>query len=148
MIASSRAPFLSAARPTHTPFPSSASTMADTTLASAANDRRIDYIEFPVTNVAAAKKFYTEAFGWKFTDYGPDYTSFEDGRIAGGLRKEDKVGKDGVLVVIFAVDLADAESRVKRAGGKIVKPVFSFPGGKRFHFTDPSGNELAVWSDR
>jgi predicted enzyme related to lactoylglutathione lyase len=122
--------------------------MADTTLVSAQQDRRIDYIELPATNVAAAKQFYVKAFGWKFTDYGPDYTSFEDGRLSGGLRKADVVGRDGVLVVIFSVDLAAAESAVKAAGGRIVQDIFSFPGGRRFHFTDPSGNELAVWSDR
>jgi len=115
---------------------------------SAQQDRRIDYIELPATNVAAAKQFYVKAFGWKFTDYGPDYTSFEDGRLSGGLRKADVVGRDGVLVVIFSVDLAVAESAVKAAGGRIVQDIFSFPGGRRFHFTDPSGNELAVWSDR
>jgi predicted enzyme related to lactoylglutathione lyase len=122
--------------------------MADTTLVSAQQDRRIDYIELPATNVAAAKQFYVKAFGWKFTDYGPDYTSFEDGRLSGGLRKADVVGRDGVLVVIFSVDLAAAESAVKAAGGRIVQDIFSVPGGRRFHFTDPSGNELAVWSDR
>ena len=122
--------------------------MADQPLQSAEHDRRIDYIELAATNVAKTKKFYVDAFRWTFTDYGPDYTSFADGRLAGGFRKADAVEKGGVLVVIFAVDLAAAEAAVRKAGGKIVKPVFSFPGGRRFHFTDPSGNELAVWSDR
>ena len=122
--------------------------MADQPLQSAEHDRRIDYIELPAADVARTKRFYIDAFGWKFTDYGPDYTSFEDGRIAGGFTKEGKVVSGGVLLVIFAVDLAAAEARVTKAGGKIVKPVFDFPGGRRFHFTDPSGNELAVWSDR
>jgi predicted enzyme related to lactoylglutathione lyase len=112
------------------------------------NDKRIDYVEFPATDVAATRRFYTEAFGWKFTDYGPDYTSFEDGRLAGGFFKAEAAGARSPLIVIFAVDLAAAESRVTRAGGKVVKPAYSFPGGRRFHFTDPSGNELAVWSDR
>ena len=112
------------------------------------NDRRIDYIEFPATDVAAAKAFYARVFGWKFTDYGPDYTSFEDGRLAGGFWKNDVVGKGGPLVVIYAVDLAGMEAEVKAAGGVIVKDAFSFPGGRRFHFTDPSGNELAVWSEK
>ena len=117
-------------------------------LQSAEHDKRIDYIELPATNVAKTKRFYIDAFGWKFTDYGPDYTSFEDGRLAGGFAKADTAGAKGALLVIFAVDLAAAEARVTKAGGKIVKPVFDFPGGRRFHFTDPSGNELAVWSDR
>lgn len=114
----------------------------------AEHDHRIDYIEMPATNIAATKKFYIDAFGWKFTDYGPDYTSFADGRLAGGFQKTAQVQRGGPLIVIFALDLADAEKRVRAAGGTITKPVFSFPGGHRFHFTDPSGNELAVWSDR
>lgn len=110
-------------------------------------DRRIDYVEIPVTDVAVAKRFYNEAFGWPFTDYGPDYTSFEDGRLAGGLTKRDVVTRGGPLIVIYAGDLEAMEARVRRAGGTIVKPIFSFPGGRRFHFTDPSGSELAVWSE-
>ncbi len=118
------------------------------TLHDAKQDRRIDYIEMAATNIAATKRFYTDVFGWKFTDYGPDYTSFEDGRLAGGFYKAESARGGTVLVVIFAVDLGAAEQRVRAAGGKIVKPIFSFPGGRRFHFSDPSGNELAVWSDR
>ena len=114
----------------------------------ARHDRRIDYIEMAATSIADTKRFYGDAFGWKFTDYGPDYTSFEDGRLSGGFYKADAARPGTVLVVIFAVDLGAVEKRVRAAGGKIVKPVFSFPGGKRFHFADPSGNELAVWSDR
>jgi uncharacterized protein len=121
---------------------------AQPTLTPADHDHRIDYIEMPATNIAATKKFYTDAFGWTFTDYGPDYTSFADGRLNGGFAKVASVHAGGPLIVLFAVDLADAEKRVRAAGGKIVRPTFSFPGGHRFHFTDPSGNELAVWSDR
>jgi predicted enzyme related to lactoylglutathione lyase len=113
----------------------------------AERDRRIDYVELPATDVAAAKRFYVEAFGWSFTDYGPDYTSFEDGRLAGGLTKKDSATRGGALIVIYAIDLEGMEERVRRAGGRIVKAIFSFPGGRRFHFTDPSGNELAVWSE-
>ena len=122
--------------------------MADHPLQSAEHDRRIDYIELPATDVAKTKRFYIDVFGWKFTDYGPDYTSFEDGRLNGGFAKEERAGGHGALIVIFAVDLAAAEARVTKAGGRIVKPIFDFPGGRRFHFTDPNGNELAVWSDR
>jgi hypothetical protein len=124
------------------------STTSDQPLQSAEHDRRIDYVEFSATDVAATKRFYIDAFGWKFTDYGPEYTSFEDGRLAGGFAKAKAAGARGALIVIFAVDLAGAEARVHKAGGTIVKPAYSFPGGRRFHFTDPSGNELAVWSDR
>lgn len=112
------------------------------------HDRRIDYIEFGVTDVAGAKRFYGQVFGWKFEDYGPAYASFADGRLTGGFTKVGKVQTGGPLVVIFALDLEAAEARVRAAGGTIVRPTFSFPGGRRFHFTDPSGNELAVWSDR
>jgi uncharacterized protein len=115
---------------------------------SAQHDRRIDYIEMAATDIAATKRFYEQAFGWKLTDYGPDYTAFEDGRLQGGFTKERPPARGGPLVVLFAVDIDDAERRVKAAGGRIVKPTFSFPGGRRFHFTDPSGNELAVWTDR
>jgi len=113
-----------------------------------ANDRRIDYIEFPAADIARTKAFYIRVFGWKFTDYGPDYTSFEDGRLSGGFWKADEVTGGGPLVVIYAVDLAGMEAEVRAEGGRIVKEIFSFPGGRRFHFTDPSGNELAVWSDK
>lgn len=113
----------------------------------AERDRRIDYVELPATDVAAAKRFYIDVFGWKFTDYGPDYTSFEDGRLAGGLTKRDSTQRGGALIVIYARDLEAMERRVRGAGGVIVKEIFSFPGGRRFHFTDPSGNELAVWSE-
>lgn len=111
-------------------------------------DRRIDYIEFSVKSVADAKRFYGGAFGWTFEDYGPDYASFSDGRLSGGFQTVEKVQTGGPLVVIYAADLEAMERQVTQAGGSIVRPIFSFPGGRRFHFADPSGNELAVWSDR
>ncbi len=110
-------------------------------------DRRIDYIEFSVKSVPDAKRFYSSAFGWSFEDYGPDYASFSDGKLSGGFRTAAKLQTGGPLVVIYAADLEGMEQQVKQAGGKIVKPIFSFPGGRRFHFSDPSGNELAVWSE-
>jgi len=122
--------------------------MPEQSLHDAKQDRRIDYIEMAATSIDNTKRFYQDAFGWTFTDYGPDYTSFEDGRLTGGFYRADSARAGTVLVVIFAVDLAAAEQRVRAAGGKVVKPIFSFPGGRRFHFADPSGNELAVWSDR
>ena len=118
-------------------------------MSSPENNLRLDYIEFATRDVAAAKKFYATAFGWQFTDYGPDYTSFSDGRLAGGFfSAADASATKNPTVVIYAVKLAEAEQRITRAGGKIVKPAFEFPGGRRFHFRDPSGLELAVWSDR
>jgi predicted enzyme related to lactoylglutathione lyase len=116
-------------------------------MSNAANDRRIDYIEFPTTDVQSTKRFYNQVFGWEFQDYGPDYTSFHDGRLAGGFTTDAPVQKRGVLVVLYAANLEAIEAKVKEAGGKITKPTFSFPGGRRFHFADPSGNELAVWSE-
>ena len=110
---------------------------------------RLDYLEFATRDVSAAKKFYTVAFGWTFTDYGPDYTSFTDGRLTGGFVASPAApARTNPLAVLFAADLASAAQRVLTAGGAITKPAFEFPGGRRFHFTDPNGLELAVWSDR
>ena len=117
-------------------------------MSQAQQDRRVDYIEFPTTNMEVTKRFYSEVFGWEFTDYGPDYTSFTDGRLAGGFSVAPEVRVGGPLVVLYATDLAGVEARVGDSGGRIVRETFEFPGGRRFHFTDPSGNELAVWSDR
>lgn len=117
-------------------------------MSQAEHDRRIDYIEFPATDALGTRRFYERVFGWKFEDYGPDYQSFVDGRIAGGFSKERKVAAGaGALVVLYAVDLELVQSTIKKEGGRIVKDIFPFPGGRRFHFTDPSGNELAVWSE-
>ena len=113
------------------------------------NDRRIDYIEFDVPDIEPVKSFYTAVFGWQFTDFGPTYTSFNDGRLAGGFAKtDDEVRSRGALVVLYALDLEAIAAAIAEHGGKIVKEIFKFPGGRRFHFADPAGNELAVWSDR
>jgi hypothetical protein len=112
----------------------------------APKDGQIDYIEYPGREIERAKDFYTRAFGWTFTDYGPDYTSFDDGRLTGGFTKEPDL--PSALVVIYASDLERALARVKDAGGTITRPIFAFPGGRRFHFKDPASNELAVWSDK
>ncbi|MCL7974668.1 MAG: VOC family protein [marine benthic group bacterium] len=110
-------------------------------------DRKIDYIELPVTDMHAAKQFYSDAFGWTMKDYGPDYASFRDGRLDGGFRLEAEVVRGGALVVLYSSDLEGLESRIRELGGRIVQEIFEFPGGRRFHFLDPSGNELAAWSD-
>ena len=117
-------------------------------MAQAEHDRRMDYIEFPATNIEETKRFYSEVCGWDFTDYGPDYTSFTDGRLAGGFTKEAEVVEGGTLVVLYATDLSEIKDRISESGGRIVRGIFEFPGGRRFHFTDPNGNQLAVWSDR
>ena len=116
------------------------------------NEGQIDYIELPGADIAATKRFYAQAFGWRFTDYGPEYAGFKDGRAgereAGGFSAERKVTpKGGPLVVIYAADLAAVEKKVSAAGGEIIARI-EFPGGRRFHFRDPNGNELAVWSDK
>ena len=112
------------------------------------NDRRIDYVEFDVADVARAKRFYGEAFGWTFKDYGPAYCEFRDGRLTGGFAAGKARGGGGPLVILYATDLSDARRRVEAAGGRIIKPPYEFPGGSRFHFADPDGYELAVRQDQ
>jgi predicted enzyme related to lactoylglutathione lyase len=109
----------------------------------------IDYIELSVNDVAEAKRFYGAAFGWEFTDYGPDYAGIQGvGREAGGLRKNPGGQGGHPLVVLYSNNLDATLAGVNEAGGRIVKDPISFPGGRRFHFADPSGNELAVWSEK
>jgi predicted enzyme related to lactoylglutathione lyase len=112
------------------------------------NDGRIDYLEMNVADIERSKLFYSRAFGWTFTDYGPAYCEFADGRLTGGFTTLGKPTPGGMLVVIYANDLPDMQRRVETAGGRISKPIFDFPGGQRFHFLDPDGYELAVWSKR
>lgn len=113
------------------------------------NDLRVDYVEFATRDVAAARKFYASAFGWTFTDYGPDYTPFADGRLTGGFRADATApAKTNPLIVVFAASLESAHAAVLAAGGRVIVATHEFPGGRRFHFSDPTGLELAVWSDR
>jgi uncharacterized protein len=95
-------------------------------MAQSDQDRRVDYVEFGATDIERTRRFYERVFGWRFEDYGPDYTSFQDGRLT---------------------RLEEVEGKIRSEGGKVVRPTYEFPGGRRFHFTDPSGNELAVWTD-
>ncbi len=117
-------------------------------MSQAEQDRRIDYVEFLTTNMNETKTFYSGVFGWEFTDYGPDYTSFNDGRLGGGFVAAPEVVAGGPLVVLYAANLEDIEAKIREYGGEIVRETFDFPGGRRFHFVDPGGNELAVWSDQ
>lgn len=115
------------------------------------NHHGIDYIEFPVADVARAKDFYAAAFGWKFNDYGPDYAGIQDqasGREVGGLSKSVSGRVGGPLVVLYSANLEESLQKVRDAGGQITKDIFEFPGGRRFHFLDEVGSELAVWSDK
>ena len=113
---------------------------------SESNNNRIDYVEFIVGDIARSKDFYGKTFGWTFTDYGPNYCAFNDGRLDGGFTVDGEVAAGGPLVVLYADNLEETLSNVVAAGGTIAKPIFSFPGGRRFHFIDLDGYELAVWS--
>ena len=110
-------------------------------------DFSVDYIELHVDAVARSKKFYGDAFGWSFQDWGPDYAAFSHANVDGGITADESSASGAPLVILYASRLEDAQQRVEQAGGKIVKPIFAFPGGRRFHFLDPAGNELAIWSD-
>jgi uncharacterized protein len=107
----------------------------------------IDYVEFTVRDLAAAKRFYAAAFGWQFNDYGPEYAGIKGAKgEVGGLHQTAQLRTGGPLVVLYSKDLEKTLEAVRAAGGKIVREPFVFPGGRRFQFTDPSGNELGVWS--
>lgn len=112
------------------------------------HDRRIDYVELTVPDIEEAKRFYGEVFGWSFTDWGAEYASFHDGRLAGGFARGETPAAGGPLVVLYAIDLEAMREVVVANGGTIVRDIFEFPGGRRFHFRDPAGYELAIWSDR
>ena len=110
-------------------------------------DGKIDYVELPGGDLPATKRFYADAFGWRFIDYGPTYSCFENGGMDGGFDADPATGVKTPLVVLFSTDLEAMEAKVKAAGGEISVPIFSFPGGRRFHFRDPAGNELAVFAE-
>lgn len=108
-------------------------------------DGKLDYIELPGGDLAASKEFYGTAFGWRFQDYGPAYAAFDEG-IDGGLDAQPDAVRQP-LPILYARDLEAMQAKVEGAGGEVIKPIFAFPGGRRFHFRDPAGNELAVWSE-
>lgn len=108
---------------------------------------QINYIEFQSNDLEATEKFYTKCFDWKFTSYGPTYIAFENSGIEGGFAKGETGNNNSVLVVLYNNDLEGLIDIIESHGGTITKDIFSFPGGRRFHFIDPSGNELAVWSE-
>ncbi|MDZ7715336.1 MAG: VOC family protein [Balneolaceae bacterium] len=113
--------------------------------------KTIDYLELPASDIPTTKRFFKEVFDWTFTDYGTEYTSFESEGMTGGFYQSDlhsSTENGAALIIFYSSDLEATQKQVKEAGGTIVKPVFSFPGGRRFHFTEPSGNEFAVWSDK
>lgn len=109
-------------------------------------DGKLDYLELPGGDLATVKTFYGDAFGWTFVDYGPTYAAFNEG-LDGGFDADAAEAARTPLPVLYARDLEAMAAKVEAAGGAIVKPIFAFPGGRRFHFRDPAGNELAVWSE-
>jgi predicted enzyme related to lactoylglutathione lyase len=110
-------------------------------------ENRIDYVEIPVTDPASARKFFTALFGWEFQEWGADYLSFSDGRLDGGLRRAGgPAPASGVLLVFYSEDLLRDTKRITRLGGRISQDIYDFPGGRRFHFVDPVGNEYAMWT--
>ena len=111
---------------------------------------KINYVELSSRDLPATKAFFQAAFGWDFVDYGPDYASFSDQGIDGGFFTADQAASTNngsALVILYSERLEESLANVERAGGQILKPIFSFPGGRRFHFAEPGGNELAVWGE-
>lgn len=117
------------------------------------SQEKINYLEFPAKDLEATKAFFAKVFDWQFTDYGPEYVAFskDSAGIDGGFFQSEltcTTDNGGCLTVLFSDTLEKTEQRIVTAGGTIVKPCFEFPGGRRFHFSDPNGNEFAVWSDK
>lgn len=109
---------------------------------------KMNYVEFPAKDLAGTKAFFESVFGWSFTDYGPEYTAFENQGLDGGFFQSDLASsteKGAALIVFYSEQLEATLAKVEKAGGSILRPIYSFPGGRRFHFTEPSGNEFAVW---
>lgn len=111
-------------------------------------DNYINYVEFKANDLEKIKEFYTESFGWTFTDYGPTYIAFSESGLEGGFEKTENEIVNGALIVLYHKNLDSIKSKIIKSNGRISKDIFSFPGGRRFHFIDPAGNELAVWSDK
>jgi predicted enzyme related to lactoylglutathione lyase len=125
--------------------------MALSRVATMNEHEKINYVEFPAKDLEATKAFFTKAFGWIFEDFGPDYTALAGEGLDGGFFRADQASTTatgGALIVFYSSGLESTLAKVQEAGGVIDKPIFSFPGGRRFQFIEPSGNELSVWSDR
>jgi len=111
---------------------------------------KINYVELPAKDLAATKAFFESVFGWSFVDYGPEYTAFENQGLDGGFFQSDLASsteKGAALIVFYSDQLEATLAKVEKVGGSILRPIYSFPGGRRFHFTEPSGNEFAVWGE-
>jgi len=112
---------------------------------------KMHYVEFPAKDISATRGFFGEVFGRTFQAFGPDYSVFAGGGINGGFYRSglcSSIAHGAALIVLYSADLESLQDRIEKAGGAVVKAIFSFPGGRRFHFTEPSGNELAVWSEK
>lgn len=112
---------------------------------------KINYVEYSASDLPATRAFFETAFGWQFQDFGPDYIAFADQGLDGGFYHGSlaaSAAQGSALIVFYSEDLEATLNKIGKAGGRIIKPIFAFPGGRRFHFTEPSGNEFAVWSDR
>ncbi|KAA3611029.1 MAG: VOC family protein [Calditrichaeota bacterium] len=115
------------------------------------NHEKINYVEFPAKDIQATKDFFAAAFGWEFVDYGPDYCSITNAGIDAGFFKSGlnvSTETGSALIVLYSDNLEQTQTKIDEKGGSITKAIFSFPGGRRFHFSDPNGNEFAVWSDK
>jgi predicted enzyme related to lactoylglutathione lyase len=111
---------------------------------------KMNYVEYPSKNLEATKAFFQTAFGWSFADYGPEYAAFSDQGLDGGFFQSDTAARTdngSALIVFYSARLEETQAKIAAAGGQIVKPIFAFPGGRRFHFTEPGGNEFAVWAE-
>ncbi|MGA9658774.1 MAG: VOC family protein [Asticcacaulis sp.] len=109
---------------------------------------KIDYVEFPAKDLSAVKTFYSTVFGWNFMDYGPDYAAITDAGLDGGFDANAPTSSASPLVILYSENLEESLTAVRAGNAPITQEIYAFPGGRRFHFKDPSGNELAVWSDR
>ncbi len=111
---------------------------------------KINYVEFPSTDLPETKKFFSQVFNWEFHDFGSEYSSFSNQGVNGGFYKSDLIATTSTgaaLIVFYSNDIDTTQQKIEKAGGTIIKPIFSFPGGRRFHFSEPGGNEFAVWSE-
>ena len=112
---------------------------------------KLNYVEFGALDLESTKSFFSSVFGWAFVDYGPEYTAFSNQGLDGGFFKanlRNQTSTGGALLVFYSADIEATLNKVVANGGKIIRPIFEFPGGCRFHFTEPSGNEFAVWSEK
>ena len=112
-------------------------------------ENQIDYVEIPAADLEKAREFLAAMFGWEFQMWGDDYMSFNDGRLDGGFRRApESAARDGVLLIFYSANLERDVKRVQQLGATVSADIFAFPGGRRFHFIDPAGNEYAIWSDK